>query len=277
MAAIGGGAPSNNNDDEGGDKANDKESAIIRVREVIEYNLKDKLVKYKDEPKIRDIVQKFPEIGMPLDIVLAWIGQKVGEQRLMGYMIDMFDELDQIQENKIDRSFFDSPEFLDIVIRASENSLKTRHRERILLNCKILVGALTIDKIEDRHYAEDFLSFVADLTPTDITVGFEIYKAQRNRPDHFNPESQESDNELQYVVRSGWDTLEDKSPVKGLDRNIAHHKLSAAALIKEVTGVYVGYTGGRYIITPMFQKLMNFIHLRANDPLFSSTIPDPQN
>ncbi len=177
MAAID--TPSNNSE---WNKANDKESTIIKLREMIVYNLKDKLVKYKDEPKIRDIVQKFPEIGMPLDIVLAWIGQKVGEQRLMDYLIDIFDELDQIQENKIDRSFFDSPEFLDIVIKASENSLKTRHRERILLNCKILVGALTIDKIEDRHYAEDFLSFVADLTPTDITVGFEIYKAQRNRP-----------------------------------------------------------------------------------------------
>jgi hypothetical protein len=270
--------PSNNSE---GNKANDKESAIIRLREIIVYHLGDKLEKYKDDPKIRAVVQKFPEIGMPLDIVLAWIGQKVGEQRLMDYMIDIFDELDQIQENKIDRTFFDSPEFLDIFIKASENSLKTRHRERVLLNCKILASAINIDKKENRHYAEDFLYSVADLTPADIMVGLEIYKQQKNRPAHFDHMS-EINSELAFAIGSGWDKLQCLCKLDNVDFEMALHKLSAAALIREVgpglVGVVsAGHKSDAYVITPIFQKLMNFIHLRANDPLFSSTIPDPRD
>jgi hypothetical protein len=144
------------------------------------------------------------------------------------------------------------------------------------LFCKILAGTLNKDNIEDRHYAEDFLYFVEDLTLADIIVGLEIYKSQINKPDHFDAESQDK-NELKFVTESGWDKLEEHSPVKGLDRRIALHKLSAAGLIKEVVGVYLSYTGGKYIMTPMFQKLINFIHLRANDPLFSSMIPDSRD
>jgi hypothetical protein len=53
------------------------------------------------------------------------------------------------------------------------------------------------------------------------------------------------------------------------------HKLSRAGMIKEIVGMYGNYVGGRYIITPTFLSLMKFIHFRANDPLFSISIPDP--
>jgi hypothetical protein len=43
-------------------------------------------------------------------------------------------------------------------------------------------------------------------------------------------------------------------------------------MIKEVVGMYVNYVGGRYTT---FQSLMNFIRFRANDPMFSISIPDP--
>jgi hypothetical protein len=236
--------------------------------------IKTKLVEYSNNPIIRDIIQKVPGIGVPLDIMLAWLGHKVGEQRIVEYMKILFEELEQIDENKLDKDFFGTPDFLDIFLKASENSLKTRHRERVRINCKILIGSINKDKIPDRHYAEDFLSFVADLTPTDIMVGLEIYNQQKNRPEYFDAENSKY-NELHFVTESGWDQLQGICKLDEFDFRIALHKLSKAALVKEI-GPAIGYREGRYIITPIFLRLMNFVELNANDPLFNLRIRDPE-
>jgi hypothetical protein len=72
----------------------------LGLKEKLVEETKNKLARYKDHPIIRDIVQKFPDIGMPLDIVLAWIGQKVGEQRIVEYMINIFEELARFNKIK---------------------------------------------------------------------------------------------------------------------------------------------------------------------------------
>jgi hypothetical protein len=164
--------------------------------------------------------------------VLAYLGHKIGEQRIVECMAILREELNQIPENKLDKDYFGTEEFLDISLKASENSLKTRHKERIILNCKVLPGAINKDKLDDGHYAEDFLSFVGDLTPTDIVLGLEIYKRQKNRPAHFDQESPD-DNELKFVIKSGWDELQGICKLDEVDFDIAVHKLSAAALIKK--------------------------------------------
>jgi hypothetical protein len=142
------------------------------------------------------------------------------------------------------------------------------------LNCKIFVGAISLDNVHNRQQAEDFLSFVADLTPTDIMLGLKIYQQQKNRPVRFNPESQDN-SELKFVEKSGWLDLQKISKLDDVEFRIALHKLTTAGLIKEILGTYMDYTGDRYLITPTFQSLMNFIKLNANDPLFNIKIGDP--
>lgn len=169
------------------------------------------------------------------------MGHRIKQQRLIETAAILQEEVNLIDEGKVDKAFLWTEHFFDILRIAVENCLKTRHKERIRINCKILVGAINNDKKQDRHYAEEFLYCVANLTPEDIRVGYEIYKAQENWPKQFDMESQDN-TELKYVIKSGWGTLEENSPVKGLGRDIALHKLSAAGLIREVVGAYVGYT-----------------------------------
>ena len=54
-----------------------------------------------------------------------------------------------------------------------------------------------------------------------------------------------------------------------IDFGIALGKLARTGLIKEIVGMYMGYKGGLYLITPTFKKLMNFIKLGTYTPLFN--------
>jgi hypothetical protein len=202
-----------------------------------------------------------------LDFIITSLAQDVQEQRLIE-SFNILNEVRYIDENNMDKDFLTSEEFFDIFRKTFDNCIRTRHRERIRLNCKILIGAISVDNQKDRHSAEDFLSFVSDLTPTDIILGLEIYKQQKDRPLQFDIESKEN-TELKFVVKSGWHELQNICKLDEVNFKISIHKLSTAGLIKEIVGMYANYTGGLYLITPTFQRLMNFIRLNANDPLFN--------
>jgi hypothetical protein len=253
--------------------SNDENAPKLSIKDKIPEDVKNRLGNYNNNFVIRDAVRQIPHIGYALDSTLAFLGRKIGEQRLLECLVILQEEINLIHEDKVDKDFLTTHEFLDILIKAVENSIKTRHRERIRLNCKILVGAINKDNLNDRHSAEDFLTFVENLTPADIRVGLAIYKLQKNRPAHFGTESRDN-TELKFVINSGWDKLQEISGVYGVDFDIAVHKLSAAGLIKEIVGMYGNYTGGLYLITPSFQRLMKSIQLSANDPLFNLRIRD---
>jgi hypothetical protein len=133
-----------------------------------------------------------------------------------------------------------------------------------------------VDNSQKRRSAEDFLSFVSELNPTDIMLGLKIYDQQKDRPAQFDVESQDN-TELKFVVNNGWHELQRICNLENAEFNIALHKLSAAGLIKEIVGMYVNYTGGLYLITPAFQDLMKFIRLNANDPLFNIRVRTPHD
>jgi hypothetical protein len=75
--------------------------------------------------------------------------------------------------------------------------------------------------------------------------------------------------ELKFIVNSGWHDIRHLCQLDEVDFSIALGKLARTGLTKEIVGLYVGYTGGLYLITPTFKKLMNFIQLRTDTPLFN--------
>ena len=174
--------------------------------------------------------------------------------------------MSQINESIIDLSFLTTEEFYDIFRKTFENCLRTRHNDKIRLNCKILVGSIVLDNKSERHSTEDFLSFISELSPTDLQVGMEIYKQQKDKPDKFDMES-DTNTELKFVVNNGWHTIQGICNLSEDNFKISLYKLSRAGLVKEIVGAYVSYSGGLYLITPAFQKLMHFIRY-SNEPIF---------
>jgi len=202
--------------------------------------------------------------------MFSQLGKGFQERRLLQTINDLYEEISQIDESKIDKSFLTTEEFYDFIMKTFENCRKTRHNDKIRLYCKILLGSLIIDYINERYSVEDFLSFSSELSPTDLQVGLEIYKRQKNMPEKFNFESKEN-TELEFTVRTGWHEIRDALEMNETDFKIALHKLSRAGLIKEIVGTYVSYTGGHYLITPAFRRLMDFIRY-SKEPVFNYNV-----
>jgi hypothetical protein len=145
---------------------------------------------------------------------------------------------------------------------------KTRHNEKRILYCKILAHSVSIDNAAERSSTEDFIGFIDELSLQDLKVGMKIYEQQKNMPETFDIDSDEN-TELKFIVRSGWHEIRNLCKLNEVDFNIALGKLVRVGLIKETVGPYVGYTGGLYLITPTFKRLMNFIQLGTGMPLFN--------
>jgi hypothetical protein len=210
-------------------------------------------------PEVQTAIYNLPEpLRSIANIVLSAFGQYVFEIRLSETLISLYEEIESIGERKIDMSFLHTEHFKDLVIKAVENSVRTRFKERIKLNCRILAGTISIDSINNRGSSDEFLDSVAELNPKDLQIAQIIYQQQKDRLPKFDIES-EDNTELKYIVRKGWHDIPNLCHVTEQQFNISLFKLSKAGLIKEIIGTYSNYTGGLYLITPLFQDLMRFL------------------
>jgi hypothetical protein len=225
---------------------------------------------YLDNLELRQAISNIPGIGTALDYMFSSLGQGFQQRRLFETIQCMHEEMIQISESKIDTPFLHTEEFYDFAMKTFDNCSKTRHNDKIRFYCKILVGAVIIDNSTHRHSVEDFLSFLSELSPTDLQVGLEIFKLQKDMPEHFDFEIQEN-TELGFAVQNGWSDIRNNLQIDEVDFKIALYKLSRAGLIKEIVGTYVSYTGGHYLITPAFKKLMDFIKY-SKEPIFNYKI-----
>jgi hypothetical protein len=223
---------------------------------------------YLNTPELRNPVCQIPVIGSAIDFMITTSAQQVQQKRFLQISQILSEEINLIDETKVNKSFLDSEEFHDILRKTFENSLRTRHIEKTKLNCQILIGSILLDNTAKSHTAEDFLVFVEELSPTDIKLASVIYEQQKVMPQRFD---EEENTELKFIVRKGWHNIRSVCNLAETDFNIALYKLSRAGLIKEIVGMYLGYKGGLYLITPAFKGLMDFISY-TNEPLFTYKI-----
>jgi hypothetical protein len=221
---------------------------------------------YNQNVGLKYAINQIPIAGFFIDQFFTNTGPQIQQRRLMEAIEFLHQFTDKIDKTKVDYDFLESEEFYDLILGTFQNSVKTRHKQRILLNCKILAGTILIENRNIRHSAEDLLALVSDLSPIDLKVASEIYKQQKDKPDKFN-NTGDHDNELAFVRKSGWGNLPNLCGLNELDFQLSLHKLSNANLVKQVIGPYPGNMGNDYIITPTYQRLMSIISY-SNEPIF---------
>ena len=216
----------------------------------------NKLVKasevYTQNVVLRALVNAIPYIGGSLDVLFASKGQQIVQERIMELLEDLKAEMSLLQGETVDKKYLESEEWFDLILRGIEAATKTRNREKIHLYAKVLKGAVTVQNREE-FSPEEYLVILAELTPKEIEVARAIYEQQSDRP-------QDGENELQWAERKGWEQLSEQCPsVPKEDLPFILLRLQRSGLIHEITGTYVGYGGGVYVITEPFRKLMRYL------------------
>lgn len=220
---------------------------------------------HQSSAEVQTMIYNLPEpLKTVASIILTGLGNYLYKSRLSETLITLYEEIDSLGKTKVDETFLHSEQFKDLVIKTVENSVRTRFKERIRLNCRILAGAIFVNRIEDRELCDEYLNCIAELDPKDLEISRTIYEQQKDRLPKFDIESPDN-TELKYIVRKGWHNIPDICHITEQEFTISLLKLARAGLIKEIVGTYSNYTGGLYLITPLFQNLMRFINERLLD------------
>jgi hypothetical protein len=127
---------------------------------------------------LRALLNAIPGVGGSLNELLAGKGQRIIEERRDSLLRHLAKHLEAIEDEAIRKDYFETPEGFDLLIKALDESRKTRSEEKRDLIARVLRGALTDD--EGEYSPEEYLYLISDLTVQELRVARSIYE---NRPE----------------------------------------------------------------------------------------------
>ncbi len=207
---------------------------------------------YSERATLRAVISAIPWVGGPIDAFLSTHGQRIVQNRIMSLLEVLQEELRDVHENQVDKSYIESEEFFDLIVQALEAAARTRERAKIRLYAKILKGAV-VGHRESDFSAEDAVRIVLDLTPRQMEVARAVYRQQQDGP-------RAGENDLQWAMRAGWENLAGSLSESSAQETMADLlMLQRAGLVREVIGGFFDYSGGVFVITPVFRRLMTYL------------------
>jgi hypothetical protein len=178
-------------------------------------------------------------------------------------LFEQFTEhLNNLDEQAIRRDYFDTPEGMDLLIRAVEESSKTRNDDKRDLITRVLRGAV-LNYGRGEYSPEEYLYLISNLTVQELRVARSIYYDRPN-----------------FKSEEDWQAWEDsvcaEISIGKEDLHMALSRLASAGLLAPVIaytdddamGVIISPEAHseedtRYVITSVFEKLMRFLELGA--------------
>lgn len=225
----------------------DKPVAISGVENVAD--------RYSSTTSLRMIMTAIPVVGSAIDAALSTDAQNRFQQRTEYFFEQINIQMQLIKEDKINKDYIQSEEFADLVVLAVNESRKTRSRDKINLYSRILVQSIKQTSPES-YSPEEYLMILASLTEKEVYIASKFYEGQKDRA-----ESNAGMNDLQWLSSINWRNGKEKElrDEIGDDFDLMTRRIANTGLIKEITGAFMDYTGGEFIITKSFRKLMSYL------------------
>ncbi len=229
-----------------------------------EKNLPDKIDEritewFNKDPIILAGASILPYFGGVLATFYAGKGIQLFKERTDELFRQFSDHLNTLDEQAVRKDYFDTPEGIDLFIKAIEQSSKTRSAEKRDLIARTLTAAVDTNKPESDYSPEDYLNLISDLTVRELLVARSLYD---ERPEN---------NEESWTA---WETKAcQKLGIPKPDLRLAVGRLGSTGLLHQVSfgegrggtwGHVVNYgETGYYEVTAAFDKLMKFLSLDA--------------
>lgn len=206
-----------------------------------------------EDPYLRILLKRVPLFGDSLVEIAAGKGQQIAQERRDEFLELLAERFVDLEGLALRKDYFETPEGIDMLVKALDESRKTRSRKKREMYARILKGAIL--DFERREYSsEEYLHLVADLTEKELRVARLIY---RDRPE---PDEQ------------SWSAWKGKAceelDVDESDIGMALGRIGSLGLIENVNS-YLSEGDGVaildrpvYKIAPAFEKLMRFLGSR---------------
>ena len=216
---------------------------------------------YSDQTIIRAGINTIPFVGGSIDILLSSTGQNFVIKRIENFIAELDREISTLNESKINYDFFQSEEGFDLIIKAFNSVSKTRQQEKLILYARIIKGTITLDKSFEVDDPEIYLNIVEELSVKELKVARFLYELKE-----INVLTEQEIAEAEIDKKKNGHSINDAGILSNRYTDLNKDdlisvfiRLERTGLIKEVVGSYMGYTGGKYLINPLFKKFMAFI------------------
>ncbi len=213
---------------------------------------------------MRAILSAVPYVGGSLVELLGGRGQRIIEERRDEFLGLLSERLEVLDEQTIRRDFFETTEGFDLLVKALDESRKTRSRDKRELYARILAGAATISSENEVSSAEEYLYLISDLTLRELKVARRMYKVQKDYIKRYQNQSGK-DPRQDYTDKATetWATQRDViTRDTGIDREELTQLVTRISSMGLIDVRYITFTASTvptYWISPVFERLMRFV------------------
>lgn len=210
---------------------------------------------YKDDIAQRTLISNIPIIGFAIDSILTEKWSKYSKERLEIFNEFLITEFERLEENNVDKDFLNSNEFFDLIVKLIENSIKTRHKERVHLFGKLLKSRC-LKGYNSNYDSGDFTNTINELIPRDIIV----IKNLIELAEKLKIEKEKSDKPQDFFDLVTIDKLVQKSNIDKSELLYSVSKLIKLGLITEHYASSFEMTlGGNYQITEYMDEFLKIL------------------
>ena len=150
--------------------------AAISMKNTLTNKLTKASLKYGEQTLIRTGINAIPYVGGALDFLISSQGQNYTLNRINTFIEELQSEISKLKEEQINKTFLESEEGFDLLVKSFNSVSKTRNVEKIKIYAQILTGALVSKKKFKYDEPELYLRIIEELSETEIQIAYILYE-----------------------------------------------------------------------------------------------------
>lgn len=197
---------------------------------------------YSESDIPRGIIQMIPSLGPLIDGILAEPGSKYQKERRKSFLLLFYQALKKLEE-KIDsniieknKKYLNTEVFHDMFNIAYSSSIKSRSKEKLIMNVMILTNIISV-KNDGEFIPEEYLYSLEQLSPNEIKILKLFYRYESEAKEKIVNEIGIEKEDLIFLLK----------------------KIEKSGFIKETNGALLSYTGGNFESTESLKRMMDYI------------------
>lgn len=210
------------------------------------------------DPLIPAAISTIPVFGGPLATFYSGKWHQIHEQRTKALLQQFGEHVSSLDQQALRKDFFDTPEGIDLLIQADEQSSKTRSDEKRDLIARILARATSTHSEQGNYSPEEYVNIVASLTVKELEVARTIYELQRIGP---LPLKYDAEKKAE-IWKACEQSIIGKHSIDGDDLTLMLNRITATGLLRLEYELYAsGFMYPTYWVAPTFDRLVDFMSL----------------
>jgi hypothetical protein len=208
------------------------------------------------DPYLLATISAVPVVGGSITQVLTGIGQQIVQERNKRLFEQLTEHMATVEEQAIKRDYLKTPEGFDLLIKALDESRRTRSEAKRDLIARILAGATSTVTGQSEYSPEEYLSIVASLTPRELQVARTLYDLQKD----ISLRELEPDNRME-TWRSCVESMREKHAIDTDELPLLLNRIASTGLVDLIYVQYPGSPAPTYWVSAAFHKLMELLRL----------------